>query len=45
MLGKDGALVTCPDASDSEAKAACWLRYAELRQSPDASLRLEVGGD
>jgi putative transposase len=32
-----GSLSVCPDASDSEAKAARLARYAELRWSPDAS--------
>ena len=35
-----GILSVCPDASDSEAKAARLARYAELRWSPDASPRL-----
>ncbi len=34
---RTGILSVCPDASDSEAKAARLLRYAELRWSPDAS--------
>jgi len=33
-----------PDASDNEAKAARLQRYAELRWSPEASLRSETGG-
>jgi len=39
-----GSLSVCPDASDSEAKAARLQRYAELRWSPDASSRLSSGG-
>ncbi|HTD19614.1 MAG TPA: transposase, partial [Ktedonobacteraceae bacterium] len=35
-----GHLSVAPDASDDEAKAAQRKRYAELRWSPDASLRL-----
>ena len=41
---RTGHLSIAPDASDKEAKAACLSRYAELRWSPDASLRLEAGG-
>ncbi len=37
-----GHLSLAPDASDSEAKAARLQRYAELRWSPDASLRLRA---
>jgi putative transposase len=40
-----GHLSIAPDASDHEAKAARLRRYAELRWSPDASLRSESGGD
>jgi putative transposase len=40
-----GHLSIAPDASDNEAKAARRLRYAELRWSLDASLRLRAGGD
>ena len=40
-----GHLSIVPDASDNEAKAARRLRYAELRWSLDASLRLRAGGD
>jgi putative transposase len=39
-----GYLSITPDASDKEAKAARVARYAELRWSPDASLRSETGG-
>ena len=39
-----GHLSIAPDASDKEAKAARLRRYAELRWSPDASLRIECGG-
>jgi hypothetical protein len=42
--GKTGHLSIVPDASDKEAKAARLIRYAELRWSPDASLRLLAGG-
>jgi putative transposase len=42
---RTGTLSMCPDASDKEAKAARLQRYAELRWSPDASLRLLAGGD
>ena len=38
-----GYLSITPDASDMEAKAARLARYAELRWSPDASLRSEAG--
>ena len=41
---RTGILSMCPDASDKEAKAARLARYAELRWSPDASLRSESGG-
>jgi transposase len=41
---RTGCLSITPDASDKEAKAARLQRYAELRWSPDASLRLEAGG-
>ena len=41
---RTGHLSIAPDASDKEAKAARLQRYAELRWSPDASLRLEGGG-
>ncbi len=42
---RTGTLSLCPDASDSEAKAARRLRYAELRWSPDVtSLRSLTGG-
>jgi putative transposase len=41
---RTGTLSMCPDASDSEAKAARLNRYAELRWSPDASLRCLTGG-
>ena len=41
---RTGTLSMCPDASDKEAKAARLSRYAELRWSPDASLRLLAGG-
>jgi ssDNA-binding Zn-finger/Zn-ribbon topoisomerase 1 len=34
-----GHLSIAPDTSDNEAKAARLTRYAELRRSPDASLR------
>jgi putative transposase len=40
-----GHLSIAPDASDREAKAARLRRYAELRWSPDASLRSESRGD
>ncbi|GHO67215.1 hypothetical protein KSC_061070 [Ktedonobacter sp. SOSP1-52] len=40
-----GSLSMTPDTSDNEAKAARLRRYAELRWSPDASLRSESGGD
>ncbi len=40
-----GHLSIAPDASDKEAKAARLSRYAELRWSPEASLRSESGGD
>ncbi len=39
-----GHLSIAPDTSDNEAKAARLKRYAELRWSPDASLRLLAGG-
>jgi putative transposase len=39
-----GHLSIAPDASDKEAKAARLQRYAELRWSPDASLRCLTGG-
>jgi putative transposase len=39
-----GHLSIVPDASDNEAKAARLRRYAELRWSPDASLRSQTGG-
>jgi putative transposase len=39
-----GHLSIVPDASDNEAKAARLKRYAELRWSPDASLRSQTGG-
>ena len=42
---RTGQLSIAPDASDNEAKAARLQRYAELRWSPDASLRLRAGGD
>jgi putative transposase len=42
--GRTGHLSIVPDASDKEAKAARLKRYAELRWSPDASLRLLAGG-
>ena len=35
-----GTLSMCPDVSDAEVKAARLRRYAELRWSPDTSLRL-----
>ena len=41
---RTGCLSITPDTSDNEAKAARLSRYAELRWSPDASLRLEAGG-
>jgi putative transposase len=40
-----GHLSLAPDTSDNEAKAARLRRYAELRWSPDASLRSLTGGD
>jgi putative transposase len=40
-----GCLSITPDASDKEAKAARLARYAELRWSPDASLRSQTGGN
>ncbi|HEX4206713.1 MAG TPA: transposase, partial [Ktedonobacteraceae bacterium] len=39
-----GHLSIAPDTSDNEAKAARLTRYAELRWSPDASLRSQSGG-
>jgi IS605 OrfB family transposase len=39
-----GVLSERPDVSDEEAKAAQRRRYAELRWSPDASLRAFAGG-
>jgi putative transposase len=39
-----GCLSITPDTSDKEAKAARLQRYAELRWSPDASLRSLSGG-
>jgi putative transposase len=42
---RTGHLSIAPDTSDKEAKAARLQRYAELRWSPDASLRLRAGGD
>ncbi|HEX6557113.1 MAG TPA: transposase [Ktedonobacteraceae bacterium] len=39
-----GCLSITPDTSDNEAKAARLQRYAELRWSPDASLRSLSGG-
>ena len=41
---KTGHLSLAPDASDKEAKAARLLRYAEVRWSPDASLRSQSAG-
>jgi putative transposase len=41
---RTGCLSITPDTSDKEAKAARLSRYAELRWSPDASLRLLAGG-
>ncbi len=41
---RTGHLSIAPDASDKEAKAARLRRYAELRWSPDASLRSQTGG-
>ncbi len=41
---RTGHLSIAPDASDNEAKAARLSRYAELRWSPDASLRLLARG-
>ena len=41
---RTGCLSITPDTSDKEAKAARLRRYAELRWSPDASLRLLAGG-
>ena len=41
---RTGCLSITPDASDNEAKAARLQRYAELRWSPEASLRSETGG-
>jgi putative transposase len=41
---RTGTLSMCPDTSDNEAKAARLQRYAELRWSPEASLRSETGG-
>jgi len=41
---RTGCLSITPDTSDKEAKAARLQRYAELRWSPDASLRLLAGG-
>ncbi len=41
---RTGCLSITPDTSDKEAKAARLSRYAELRWSPDASLRLEADG-
>lgn len=43
--GRTGRLSIAPDGSDKEAKAARLKRYAELRWSPDSSLRLKAGGD
>ncbi|HEX4208166.1 MAG TPA: transposase, partial [Ktedonobacteraceae bacterium] len=40
-----GHLSIAPDTSDKEAKAARLTRYAELRWSPDVSLRSQSGGD
>jgi IS605 OrfB family transposase len=42
---RTGCLSITPDASDKEAKAERLRRYSELRWSPDASFRLEAGGD
>jgi putative transposase len=42
---RTGRLSIAPDTSDKEAKAARLTRYAELRWSPDASLRREVAGN
>jgi putative transposase len=42
---RTGHLSSAPDTSDKEAKAARLNRYAELRWSPDASLRCLTGGD
>ncbi|MBV9688922.1 MAG: transposase [Ktedonobacteraceae bacterium] len=41
---RTGHLSLAPDASDKEAKAARLQRYAELRWSPEASLRSEERG-
>jgi transposase len=41
---RTGHLSIAPDTSDNEAKAARLQRYAELRWSPDGSLRLETRG-
>jgi hypothetical protein len=41
---RTGCLSLTPDTSDNEAKAARLCRCAELRWSPDASLRLLAGG-
>ncbi|HEY6407639.1 MAG TPA: transposase, partial [Ktedonobacteraceae bacterium] len=41
---KTGHLSIAPDTSDKEAKAARLQRYAELRWSPDASLRSQSAG-
>jgi len=41
---RTGCLSITPDTSDKEAKAARLRRYAELRWSPDASLRLLAEG-
>jgi len=39
-----GVLSERPEVSDGEAKAAQRRRYAELRWSPDTSLRAFAGG-
>ena len=39
---RTGCLSIIPDASDNEAKAARLCRYAELRWSPDVSLRASL---
>src|SRR6266699_4413861 len=41
---RTGCLSITPDASDNEAKAARLRRYAELRWSPEVSLRSLTGG-
>ncbi len=42
---RTGLLLVAPDVSSNEAKAVCLQRYAELRWSPDTSLRPQAWGN